>query len=73
MLGCVAAGMGIALVPQPVLAGFAQQQHLSTHRLPKGADRMLIELVWRQGARSPKIDALLDLLKPPAQARAQRT
>ncbi len=66
MLGCVAAGMGLALVPRRVLAGFAQQQHLSAHALPRGQDRMLIELVWRQGARSPKIDALLDLLKAPA-------
>jgi DNA-binding transcriptional LysR family regulator len=66
MLGCVAAGMGIALVPRRVLAGFVQQQHLSTHALPRGEDRMLIELVWRRGARSPKIDALLALLKAPA-------
>jgi DNA-binding transcriptional LysR family regulator len=63
MLGCVAAGMGIALVPRGVLAGFAQQRHLSTHALPRGQDRMLIELAWRRGARSPKIDALLALLK----------
>jgi DNA-binding transcriptional LysR family regulator len=72
MLGCVAAGMGIALVPRGVLAGFAQAQHLSTHALPQGLDRMLIELVWRQGARSPKIDALLGLLRPPAQAKVAR-
>lgn len=70
MLGCVAAGMGIALVPRAVLAGFSQAQHLSTHALPAGLDRMRIELVWRQGARSPKIDALLGLLKPLAQDKA---
>lgn len=66
LLGCVAAGMGIALVPRRVLDGFAQLQHLSTHALPRGQDRMLIELVWRQDARSPKIDALLTLLKAAA-------
>lgn len=66
MLGCVAAGMGIALVPRQVLAGFAQKQHLSTHALPRGEGSMLIELAWRRAARSPRIDALLDVLKAPA-------
>ena len=66
MLGCVAAGMGIALVPRAVLAGFAQQQYLSMHALPRSEHGMLIELVWRQGAHSPKIEALLGVLKPPA-------
>lgn len=70
MLGCVAAGMGIALVPRSVLDGFPQAARLSQHALPRGEQRIGIELVWRRGARSPKVDALIAvLLKAGADAR----
>jgi DNA-binding transcriptional LysR family regulator len=77
MLGCVAAGMGIALVPRSVLDGFPQAARLSQHALPRGEQRIGIELVWRRGARSPKVNALISVLLPPAaaapkQARASR-
>ena len=62
MLGCVAAGMGIALVPRSVLDGFPQAARLSQHALPQADRHIGIALVWRRGARSPKIDALLDVL-----------
>jgi DNA-binding transcriptional LysR family regulator len=63
MLGCIAAGMGVALLPRMVLSTFPESARLSVHRLPKGHDRLRTVLFWRKGARSPKIDALLDLLK----------
>jgi hypothetical protein len=47
-----------------VVAGFAQQQYLSIHALRRGEHSMLVELVWRKGAQSPKIDALHAVLKP---------
>jgi DNA-binding transcriptional LysR family regulator len=70
MLGCVAAGMGIALVPRSVLDGFPQAARLSQLALPRGERRIGIELVWRRGARSAKVDALVAVLLPPAAAAA---
>lgn len=73
MLGCVAVGMGIALVPRAVIDGFSQPQRLSLHALPRGEQRMLIELVWRRGAHSPKIEALLGFLRRDKAATAAHT
>lgn len=63
MLGCAVAGMGISLLPAAVLDGFAQKDHLTTHALPKGQDVAETVLIWRRGAGSPKIDALIDVLE----------
>ncbi|MFZ5731378.1 MAG: LysR family transcriptional regulator [Pseudomonadota bacterium] len=62
MLGCVAAGMGIALLPKSVLATFPDSMRLRVHRLPPGENRIDIVMIWRKGAGSPKIDALRALL-----------
>lgn len=63
ILGCVAAGMGISLMPRSVLSTFPESGRLSLHSLPPGHDRAQTVLFWRKGARSPKIDALIDILK----------
>ncbi len=64
MLGCVAVGMGISLVPRTVLATFPDRERLSVHALPRGEDKAATELIWRRGAMSPKIAALIGVLKP---------
>lgn len=66
MLGCVVVGMGISLVPLSVLATFPERARLSVHALPPGSDRAQTELIWRKGAMSPKIRALIEVLKPSA-------
>ncbi|MFS2035449.1 LysR substrate-binding domain-containing protein [Polaromonas sp. CT11-55] len=66
MLGCVVVGMGISLVPLSVLATFPERARLSVHALPPGSDRAQTELIWRKGAMSPKIRALIKVLKPSA-------
>jgi DNA-binding transcriptional LysR family regulator len=66
MLGCIVVGMGIALMPLSVLSTFPESKRLSIHPLPKGQDRSRIVLFWRKGAYSPKIDALIAVLKIPA-------
>jgi DNA-binding transcriptional LysR family regulator len=66
MLGCVVVGMGISLVPLSVLATFPERARLSVHALPPGSDRAQTELIWRKGAMSPKIRALVQVLKPSA-------
>lgn len=65
ILGCVVVGMGISLVPLCVLDTFPERKRLSIHRLPKGQNRAQTVLFWRNGARSPKIDALAKLLTGP--------
>jgi DNA-binding transcriptional LysR family regulator len=62
MLGCVVAGMGVALLPRSVLTTFPESKRLKIHRLPPGQDRADIQLIWRKGAGSPKVQALRDLL-----------
>jgi DNA-binding transcriptional LysR family regulator len=66
MLGCVVVGMGISLVPRSVLATFPERARLSMHTLPPGSDCASTDLVWRKGALSPKIQALIPLLKTSA-------
>ncbi len=62
MLGCVVAGMGIALLPKSVLSTFPESKRLNVQKLPQGENRYDIVLIWRRGAGSPKTRALQELL-----------
>jgi DNA-binding transcriptional LysR family regulator len=62
MLGCVSAGMGVALLPKSVLGTFPERRQLSVHALPSGEDRAATVLIWRKGATSPKLETLKQLL-----------
>jgi DNA-binding transcriptional LysR family regulator len=62
MLGCAVAGMGISLMPRIVLKTFPDAALLSVHPLPPEIARAQTLLIWRRGARSPKINALLEVL-----------
>lgn len=70
MLGCAVAGMGLALMPERVLDGFPSCDQLSVHKLPPEQDRAQVSLFWRKGARSPKIDALIEVLSGQKRADA---
>ena len=72
MLGCAAAGMGMSLMPQSVVDLFPEKRRLSVHKLPPGENRSRISLIWRKGARSPKIDALIGILKDVAGSPTRR-
>jgi DNA-binding transcriptional LysR family regulator len=63
MLGCVVAGMGIALLPESVLATFPESKRLAIHRLPAGESRAETVLIWRKGATAANIDALQQVLR----------
>jgi DNA-binding transcriptional LysR family regulator len=65
MLGCVAAGMGIALLPKSVLTTFPESRRLAVHRLPSGENHSETVLIWRKGAGSPNIEALQQILTRP--------
>jgi DNA-binding transcriptional LysR family regulator len=73
MLGCVVAGMGIALLPESVLATFPEGKRLTVHPLPAGENRSETVLIWRKGAGSPNVQALQRVLKEDdAPARTNR-
>jgi DNA-binding transcriptional LysR family regulator len=59
---CVAAGMGVALLPRSVLTTFPESKRLTVHRLPSGENRADTVLIWRKGASSPNIEALREIL-----------
>jgi DNA-binding transcriptional LysR family regulator len=63
MLGCAVAGMGISLMPASVLGTFPEAKRLSVHKLPPGQDTAETVLIWRKGAGSPKINALVEILR----------
>lgn len=66
MLGCAVVGMGISLMPRMVLDTFPERKHLSIHPLPPGLNKAVTWLIWRKGARSPKLSALIEILAPKA-------
>jgi DNA-binding transcriptional LysR family regulator len=62
ILGCTAAGMGVAVLPKMVLSTFPDRKFLSVHPLPADLSHSPTVLIWRKGTRSPKVSALLDVL-----------
>ena len=73
MLGCVLAGMGAALLPKSVLSTFPESKRLRVYDLPRGENRLRTLIVWRKGAVSPKVTALVDILTEPVKKRRART
>jgi DNA-binding transcriptional LysR family regulator len=63
ILGCAAAGMGVALMPRSVLEGFAERGGLSVHPMKGRYHTVRTLLVWRREARQPKIGALIEALE----------
>lgn len=63
ILGCTAAGMGVAVLPKMVLTTVPDRKFLSVHPLPPELSRAPTVLIWRKGPQSPKVKALLDVLK----------
>jgi len=61
MLGCVAVGMGVALLPAAVIPTVPAGDALQIHSLPSGKDRARTLLAWRKGVSSPNVEALVSL------------
>jgi DNA-binding transcriptional LysR family regulator len=62
MLGCAVVGMGISFVPRMVLDTFPDHHRLSIHQLPPDLRYAQTVMLWRKGARSPKLSALVDII-----------
>ena len=73
LLGCVAAGMGIGMMPESVLPTFPGSKHLNVHRMPKEVAKKRITLTWRKGMRSARIDALAETLQTPHKRKRRKT
>ncbi len=73
ILGCAVIGMGISMLPRAVLGTFPEQKRLSVHELPAKMNKEITWLVWRKGARSPKLNALIEILTPPPAKKAPAT
>jgi DNA-binding transcriptional LysR family regulator len=61
IIACVAAGTGVALVPESVLDAMPQTP-IRKHALPKALADMRTPLVWRDGEISPPVLALRTLV-----------
>lgn len=70
MLGCVVAGMGVALIPKSVLTTFPDRRLLSVHPLARTENRAWTALIWRRGAGSANVQALSEILQSPGSAGA---
>jgi DNA-binding transcriptional LysR family regulator len=66
ILGCAVVGMGISMLPRAVLGTFPERKCLSVHELPAKVNKEITWLIWRKGARSPKLNALIEILAPAA-------
>lgn len=62
ILGCVAVGMGVALVPKSVLATYSERSRLGVHPLSSKFRYAQTRLVWRQEAPQANILALKMIL-----------
>jgi len=63
MLGCVVAGMGIALIPKSVLTTFPERKRLSIHSLASTENRAQTVLIWRKAGGSANIRAMEEILR----------
>jgi DNA-binding transcriptional LysR family regulator len=61
MVACVAAGAGIALMPEAVLDAMPQAL-VRRNRIPRAQSEMVTPLIWRQGEISPPVLALRSVL-----------
>jgi DNA-binding transcriptional LysR family regulator len=62
ILGCAAAGMGVAMVPRSVLEAYTESAQLSIHALDVETMSSRTQLIWRKDGSRIKIKAIADLL-----------
>ena len=63
IVACVAAGAGVALVPQSVIRVVAGVDEVAVNRLPRGVSKARTVLAWRRGHDSSALHALRQQLK----------
>lgn len=63
MLGCVIAGMGIALMPISVLQSLPAHSRISIHKLPRKWSLSITFMIWRKENKSSRVAALEKVLR----------
>ena len=61
IVACVAAGAGIALMPEAVLDAMPQAR-IRRNRIPRAQSEIVTPLIWREGEISPPVQALRSLM-----------
>lgn len=72
IVACVAAGAGIALMPEAVLDTMPQT-HVRRNRIPRAQSDIVTPLIWRKGEISPPVLALRTLVASIGPAGKRRT
>ena len=75
IVACVAAGAGIALMPEAVLDTMPQA-HVRRNRIPRSQSDIVTPLIWRKGELSPPVLALRTLVAsigPGSKRRAKQS
>lgn len=62
MLGCVVAGMGIALLPRSVLEILSEHSLVSVHTLPHEWRLSITYMIWRKKMKSVRVNTLEQVL-----------
>ena len=62
IVACVAAGAGVAVVPESVL-DIVDSRHIVRHALPRAHERFVTPLVWRTQEVSRALVALIESVK----------
>jgi DNA-binding transcriptional LysR family regulator len=74
IVACVAAGAGVAIVPQSVVESLRAEQSVRISALPSEISEVQTQLVWRRGYRSTGLSVLRDMLgqaAPPSRETVQ--
>ncbi|WP_375415224.1 LysR substrate-binding domain-containing protein [uncultured Bradyrhizobium sp.] len=71
IVACVAAGAGIALMPEAVLDAMPQAL-VRRNRIPRAQSEMVTPLIWREGEVSPPVLALRTLMALVAKGLARK-
>ncbi|MEA2882764.1 MAG: hypothetical protein QOH32_2020 [Bradyrhizobium sp.] len=70
IVACVAAGAGIALMPEAVLDAMPQAR-VRRNRIPRAQSAMVTPLIWREGEISPPVQALRTMMASMVKASAR--
>lgn len=70
MLSCVAAGMGICMVPKALLDTYTFSKSVQRHELSRKWSLTNTALIWRKDAFTPAMKAFAEILSPNVQAIA---
>ena len=63
LLACVAAGMGVGIIPESLLKDYPFQQRLKTHRLPTKIKRSTTYMVWRKDSVKVSMTTFAELIR----------